>query len=228
MLLICFQAVISPTVSPLSTLLHFAFPRHTQCTIDKEAVKIESDAGLLSERFTLRGGAVWSSHAWRETTGYREILCVQQYGLVTRTPLWLAWMTGWRSHLSLHAQWNVLLCGHLVSIYPIRSSDHHCGYNPTCVHDCSVRVIYIQCDRRVFILREWSLPYTLDSLWYIWWSTFPLCWQVHICTTGLIVTPPPSSPVTTATVFTFPSETSYTSIPVVGGILYRSFKSYKR
>ncbi|XP_045906178.1 E3 ubiquitin-protein ligase SH3RF1 [Micropterus dolomieu] len=38
--------------------------------------------------------------------------------------------------------------------------------------------------------------------------------QVHICTTGLIVTPPPSSPVTTATVFTFPSETSYTSIPV--------------
>lgn len=77
-------------------------------------------------------------------------------------------------------------------------------------------------------LREWSLPYTLDSLWYIWWSTFPLCWQVHICTTGLIVTPPPSSPVTTATVFTFPSETSYTSIPVVGGILYRSFKSYKR
>uniref|UniRef100_A0A3P9J5V1 E3 ubiquitin-protein ligase SH3RF1 n=1 Tax=Oryzias latipes TaxID=8090 RepID=A0A3P9J5V1_ORYLA len=38
--------------------------------------------------------------------------------------------------------------------------------------------------------------------------------QVHICTTGLIVTPPPSSPVTTATVFTFPSETSYTSIPL--------------
>ncbi|KAM7410413.1 hypothetical protein PAMA_001720 [Pampus argenteus] len=38
--------------------------------------------------------------------------------------------------------------------------------------------------------------------------------QVHICTTGLIVTPPPSSPVTTATVFTFPSETSYTPIPV--------------
>ncbi|XP_068599819.1 E3 ubiquitin-protein ligase SH3RF1 [Brachionichthys hirsutus] len=38
--------------------------------------------------------------------------------------------------------------------------------------------------------------------------------QVHICTTGLIVTPPPSSPVTTATVFTFPSEVSYTSIPV--------------
>ncbi|XP_029356713.1 E3 ubiquitin-protein ligase SH3RF1 [Echeneis naucrates] len=37
--------------------------------------------------------------------------------------------------------------------------------------------------------------------------------QVHICTTGLIVTPPPSSPVTTAAVFTFPSETSYTSIP---------------
>uniref|UniRef100_A0A671WII8 E3 ubiquitin-protein ligase SH3RF1 n=1 Tax=Sparus aurata TaxID=8175 RepID=A0A671WII8_SPAAU len=37
--------------------------------------------------------------------------------------------------------------------------------------------------------------------------------QVHICTTGLIVTPPPSSPVTTATVFTFPSETSFTSIP---------------
>ncbi|KAM4548052.1 E3 ubiquitin-protein ligase SH3RF1 [Odontesthes bonariensis] len=38
--------------------------------------------------------------------------------------------------------------------------------------------------------------------------------QVHICTAGLIVTPPPSSPVTTATVFTFPSETSYTSIPL--------------
>ncbi|KAK5870421.1 hypothetical protein PBY51_025056 [Eleginops maclovinus] len=38
--------------------------------------------------------------------------------------------------------------------------------------------------------------------------------QVHICTTGLIVTPPPSSPVTTATVFTFPSESSYTSISV--------------
>nr|XP_033477714.1 E3 ubiquitin-protein ligase SH3RF1 isoform X2 [Epinephelus lanceolatus] len=38
--------------------------------------------------------------------------------------------------------------------------------------------------------------------------------QVHICTTGLIVTPPPSSPVTTATVFTFPSETSYTTITV--------------
>uniref|UniRef100_A0A8B9LC12 E3 ubiquitin-protein ligase SH3RF1 n=1 Tax=Astyanax mexicanus TaxID=7994 RepID=A0A8B9LC12_ASTMX len=39
--------------------------------------------------------------------------------------------------------------------------------------------------------------------------------QVHICTSGLIVTPPPSSPVTTATVFTFPPETSYASIPVV-------------
>ncbi|KAM9849080.1 E3 ubiquitin-protein ligase SH3RF1 isoform 3-T3 [Aulostomus maculatus] len=38
--------------------------------------------------------------------------------------------------------------------------------------------------------------------------------QVHICTTGLIVTPPPSSPVTTATVFTFPSETSYAPVPV--------------
>ncbi|XP_029563382.1 E3 ubiquitin-protein ligase SH3RF1 isoform X2 [Salmo trutta] len=38
--------------------------------------------------------------------------------------------------------------------------------------------------------------------------------QVHICTTGLLVTPPPSSPVTTATVFTFPPETSYTSVPV--------------
>ncbi|CAL1593023.1 unnamed protein product [Knipowitschia caucasica] len=38
--------------------------------------------------------------------------------------------------------------------------------------------------------------------------------QVHICTTGLIVTPPPSSPVTTATVFTFPSEASYTAIPL--------------
>uniref|UniRef100_A0A4W5LCV0 E3 ubiquitin-protein ligase SH3RF1 n=1 Tax=Hucho hucho TaxID=62062 RepID=A0A4W5LCV0_9TELE len=38
--------------------------------------------------------------------------------------------------------------------------------------------------------------------------------QVHICTAGLIVTPPPSSPVTTATVFTFPPETSYASIPV--------------
>ncbi|XP_051955215.1 E3 ubiquitin-protein ligase SH3RF1-like [Xyrauchen texanus] len=38
--------------------------------------------------------------------------------------------------------------------------------------------------------------------------------QVHIFTTGLIVTPPPSSPVTTATVFTFPPETSYASIPV--------------
>jgi hypothetical protein len=43
--------------------------------------------------------------------------------------------------------------------------------------------------------------------------------QVHICTGGLIVTPPPSSPVTTATVFTFPPETSYTSIPMVGGVL---------
>ncbi|KAG7277521.1 hypothetical protein CRUP_030683 [Coryphaenoides rupestris] len=40
--------------------------------------------------------------------------------------------------------------------------------------------------------------------------------QVHICTSGLIVTPPPSSPVTTATVFTFPPETSYTSIHVSG------------
>ncbi|XP_051951998.1 E3 ubiquitin-protein ligase SH3RF1 [Xyrauchen texanus] len=38
--------------------------------------------------------------------------------------------------------------------------------------------------------------------------------QVHICTTGLIVTPPPSSPVTTATVFTFPTDTSYASITV--------------
>uniref|UniRef100_A0A673Y009 E3 ubiquitin-protein ligase SH3RF1 n=1 Tax=Salmo trutta TaxID=8032 RepID=A0A673Y009_SALTR len=43
--------------------------------------------------------------------------------------------------------------------------------------------------------------------------------QVHICTAGLIVTPPPSSPVTTATVFTFPPETGYASIPVVGGVL---------
>ncbi|KAI5608463.1 E3 ubiquitin-protein ligase SH3RF1 isoform 1 [Silurus asotus] len=38
--------------------------------------------------------------------------------------------------------------------------------------------------------------------------------QVHICTTGLIVTPPPSSPVTTTTVFNFPPEISYASIPV--------------
>ncbi|XP_037105909.1 E3 ubiquitin-protein ligase SH3RF1 [Syngnathus acus] len=38
--------------------------------------------------------------------------------------------------------------------------------------------------------------------------------QVHICTTGLIVTPPPSSPVTTATVFTFPSDTCYAPIPL--------------
>ncbi|XP_066576077.1 E3 ubiquitin-protein ligase SH3RF1 isoform X2 [Amia ocellicauda] len=40
--------------------------------------------------------------------------------------------------------------------------------------------------------------------------------QVHISTTGLIVTPPPSSPVTTATTFTFPSETSYPIVPVDG------------
>ncbi|XP_075787247.1 E3 ubiquitin-protein ligase SH3RF1 isoform X1 [Pelodiscus sinensis] len=33
--------------------------------------------------------------------------------------------------------------------------------------------------------------------------------QVHISTTGLIVTPPPSSPVTTGTSFTFPSEVTY-------------------
>ncbi|XP_036022408.1 E3 ubiquitin-protein ligase SH3RF1 isoform X2 [Onychomys torridus] len=33
--------------------------------------------------------------------------------------------------------------------------------------------------------------------------------QVHISTTGLIVTPPPSSPVTTGPSFTFPSEVSY-------------------
>ena len=90
---------------------------------------------------------------------------------------------------------------------------------PHCVHHCSVRVIYIQCDRStlctfLFIMSEWSLSYTVNS-----WSVCPFCCQVHICTTGLIVTPPPSSPVTTATVFTFPSETSFTSIPVVGGIL---------
>ncbi|KAL4635455.1 E3 ubiquitin-protein ligase SH3RF1 [Arapaima gigas] len=40
--------------------------------------------------------------------------------------------------------------------------------------------------------------------------------QVHICTTGLIVTPPPSSPVTTATVFTFPTDTSYVPVHVDG------------
>ncbi|EMP28922.1 Putative E3 ubiquitin-protein ligase SH3RF1 [Chelonia mydas] len=33
--------------------------------------------------------------------------------------------------------------------------------------------------------------------------------QVHISTTGLIVTPPPSSPVTTGPSFTFPSEVTY-------------------
>ncbi|XP_006864596.1 PREDICTED: E3 ubiquitin-protein ligase SH3RF1-like [Chrysochloris asiatica] len=33
--------------------------------------------------------------------------------------------------------------------------------------------------------------------------------QVHISTTGLIVTPPPSSPVTTGPTFTFPSDTPY-------------------
>ncbi|XP_030228009.1 LOW QUALITY PROTEIN: E3 ubiquitin-protein ligase SH3RF1 [Gadus morhua] len=38
--------------------------------------------------------------------------------------------------------------------------------------------------------------------------------QVHICTSGLIVTPPPISPLTTATVFAFPPETGYTSISV--------------
>lgn len=38
-------------------------------------------------------------------------------------------------------------------------------------------------------------------------SCFP--WQVHISTTGLIVTPPPSSPVTTGPSFTFPSDVSY-------------------
>ena len=34
-------------------------------------------------------------------------------------------------------------------------------------------------------------------------------WQVHISTTGLIVTPPPSSPVTTGPSFTFPAEAPY-------------------
>jgi len=34
-------------------------------------------------------------------------------------------------------------------------------------------------------------------------------WQVHISTTGLIVTPPPSSPVTTGPSFTFPTDVPY-------------------
>lgn len=62
------------------------FPWHTHRKTNMEELKTESEVVLLATRFTLRGMSVWSSHAWKETTGYRQILCVQQYGLVTRTP----------------------------------------------------------------------------------------------------------------------------------------------
>ncbi|CAG10995.1 unnamed protein product [Tetraodon nigroviridis] len=57
------------------------------------------------------------------------------------------------------------------------------------------------------------LHFCLLSYFCLTFLATPCKQKVHICTTGLIVTPPPSSPVTTATVFTFPSESSYSSIP---------------
>lgn len=203
----------------------WAHSRHTRSTIDKEAVEIESVAGPLSERFTLRGGSVWSSHAWRQSTGYRETLCVQQYVLVTRTPLWFTWMTAGRSHLSLYAQSNILLGGHLLflgqwdHLTTIVVTALSPGFNPTSraslLCESHLHTVWQENILHILlIMSKWSLSYTVNS-----WSVCPFCCQVHICTTGLIVTPPPSSPVTTATVFTFPSETSFTSIPVVGGIL---------
>lgn len=67
-----------------SSHLHFVFPWHNKSTIYKEAVRIELEVVLLSAS---PKEAVLSGAVMHETTGHREILCVQQYGLVTRTPL---------------------------------------------------------------------------------------------------------------------------------------------
>lgn len=63
------------SASPTFSSPNPVFPGSADRTIDKEAVKSE---------------ALWltfprASHAWRPTTGYRETLCVQQCGSVTRT-----------------------------------------------------------------------------------------------------------------------------------------------
>lgn len=159
---ICFQAAFSLTVALLSVTVTSGFPLAHPGN-NEEAMKIKSETLPLSERFTLRGGSVWSSHAWRQTTGYRETLYVQQYSLVTRTPPWLTWMTGWRSLPSLDPQSNVLRGSHLVSV---GQSDHQTTieamaktpeYDPTCVHHSSVRGMYIQSDRK-----------EADYLYHIW------------------------------------------------------------
>lgn len=78
------QAAILLPMPPSITPLHFAFPWHTQWTIDKEAVKTESDVGLFFERFTLRGGPQLVQSCMERHRGLQgDIVCGQQYGLVT-------------------------------------------------------------------------------------------------------------------------------------------------
>lgn len=81
---------------------------------------------MLAEWLTFTGGSVRGSHAWRQTTGYRETLCVQQCGFVTRTPPWLTCTAAERSHLvstcpvAFPAGW-----WSPASNWPVRSPDRH-------------------------------------------------------------------------------------------------------
>lgn len=171
------------------------------------------------------GGSVRGSHAWRQTTGYRETLCVQQCGFVTRTPPWLTWTAAERTSpprfymASRFSSWVVVTCFRLASRIGRPSSYKWPRHSETGL------CVFIQWEKNthtVFLVGfYWNSPFPVPLLSYVWKSALLFCWQVHICTTGLIVTPPPSSPVTTATVFTFPSEASYTTIPVVGEVFHK-------
>lgn len=151
----------------------------------------------------------------RQTTGYRERLFVRQYGLVARTRLWLMRMTAWRSHLSVAGQMTLWVVACLVSAnqilrQPLRLWLSHWATVPHAYRAVFLEYLLLSWVSRLGLLHGFFLVYFMVHISF--------SWQVHICTTGLIVTPPPSSPVTTATVFTFPSESSYSSIPVVGRV----------
>lgn len=151
----------------------------------------------------------------RQTTGYRETLFVRQYGLVTRTRLWLMWIAAWRRHLCMasHMTLWVVTCftsANRILRQPLRLWLSHWATTPHVCRCVFLEYLLLSLVSRLGPLHKFFLVYFIVHISF--------SWQVHICTTGLIVTPPPSSPVTTATVFTFPSESSYSSIPVVGRV----------
>lgn len=93
----------------------------------------------------------------------------------------------------------------------------------SCDAACVRGAVFLEC----LLLSEQTWACYVDSFLVYFMVRVSFSRQVHICTTGLIVTPPPSSPVTTATVFTFPSESSYSSIPVVGRVQQTQVQSLK-